>query len=84
MGASHKAIARIDAAIRKCIELGRRDVIDGYLDIRYDFTERATEWDADFWGFDPTRWMAKERMELARTSNAPIPGPTRTLRRVDG
>lgn len=38
--------------------------VDTYLDIWWDYTERATEWDADQWGFDPTRWMEKERAEM--------------------
>lgn len=71
MGASRKAIERVDEAIRKCIELGRREVIDGYLDIRYDITERATEWDAEKWGFHPSKWMEKERAEMSR--GAPTP-----------
>jgi hypothetical protein len=39
---------------------------DYWLDRIIDVTTRATEWDADQWGFDPTRWMAAERAEMER------------------
>lgn len=40
--------------------------VDLILDRYADGLLRATEWDADQWGFDPGRWMAAERAELAR------------------
>ncbi len=40
---------------------------DYWLDVWLDLTLRATEWDAPLWGFDPARWMAAERAELADT-----------------
>ncbi len=40
----------------------RRDL---YLDQYADALLRATEWDADQWGFNPSRWMEDERAELA-------------------
>lgn len=43
-----------------------REHVDHYLDQWLDYTQRATEWDADLWGFDPTRWMAAERAEMDR------------------
>jgi hypothetical protein len=38
-------------------------VIDRYLDELYHVTHRATEWDADRWGFSDT-WMKEERMAM--------------------
>lgn len=40
--------------------------LDWWLDQYADSLLRATEWDADQWGFDPDRWMEAERVELAR------------------
>jgi hypothetical protein len=37
---------------------------DFWLDEWIDATTRATEWDADQWGFDPDRWMLAERLEM--------------------
>jgi len=43
----------------------RRDM-DVWLDYYADSLLRVTEWDADQWGFDPDRWMEKERVELTK------------------
>jgi hypothetical protein len=37
---------------------------DFWLDQYADVLLRATEWDADQWGFDPDRWMDAERAQL--------------------
>lgn len=37
---------------------------DFWTDKIIDATTRATEWDADQWGLDPTRWMATERAQM--------------------
>lgn len=52
-----------DALIRlvKCIQASSRVAADHYLDQWIDYTTRATEWDADQWGF-PVNWMEKERL----------------------
>lgn len=42
------------------------DKRDFWLDQFADSLLRATEWDADQWGFDPDRWMAAERAEIER------------------
>jgi hypothetical protein len=68
MAAHPKAIERLKTKIELC----RRNnwPIDGLLDQLFDVTQRATEWDAGFWGFDSDRWMAYERNEMnARARN---------------
>lgn len=37
---------------------------DFYLDHYADCLLRATEWDAQQWGFNPDTWMARERAIL--------------------
>ena len=61
MGCHPKARARITAAI-----LRDPKNIDLYLDLLYDAMCRATEWDAEKWGFDPDRWMAEQRVLMER------------------
>lgn len=39
--------------------------VDMLLDRWLDYRDRATEWDAAQWGFDPDGWFEKERAELA-------------------
>lgn len=64
-----KALARYAEAITRC----PADA-DRWLDEWIDATTRASEWDADQWGFDPTRWMADERAQLlARADGATWP-----------
>lgn len=43
-----------------------RKIHDELLDRWLDYRDRATEWDAQNWGFDPDTWMAKERAELVK------------------
>jgi len=38
---------------------------DRWLDEALDLRQRATDWDADQWGFNPDLWMEAERAELA-------------------
>ncbi len=40
------------------------DALNKYLDEWYDYSNRATEWDATGWGFNPDTWMTKERRQL--------------------
>jgi hypothetical protein len=40
--------------------------VDMLLDQWLDYRDRATEWDAARWGFDPSRWFEAERAELNR------------------
>ncbi len=53
-----KALARIVENIR-----AHPGSTDYWLDRWLDLTLRATEWDAELWGFDP-RWMAVERAAM--------------------
>ena len=39
---------------------------DELLDEWLDYRDRATEWDADRWGFTPDLWCLKERDEMER------------------
>lgn len=41
-----------------------RLIQDRLLDIWVDYRDRATEWDADKWGFNPDRWMKREREQM--------------------
>jgi alpha-L-fucosidase len=41
-----------------------RALMDYRLDQFGDALFRATEWDAQQWGFDPERWQADERAQL--------------------
>lgn len=61
MGCHPKALARYAQNIRQ-----HPGSADYWLDQWIDATTRASEWDADQWGFDPVRWMAGERAELVR------------------
>jgi hypothetical protein len=49
------------------------EIRDHYLDQYADCLLRATEWDADKWGFDPDRWFEKERFELANRGGCDYP-----------
>jgi hypothetical protein len=42
-----------------------RRLQDGLLDIWIDYRDRATEWDADKWGFT-RKWMRAELQEMNR------------------
>jgi hypothetical protein len=42
-----------------------RRALDTWLDAYADSLLRATEWDAGQWGFNPDKWMAAERVQLA-------------------
>ena len=66
-----KAVARYHREI--IAALGDPAALDRALDLYADSLYRATEWDADQWGFDPDRWMAAERSELAARGGAEYP-----------
>lgn len=57
-----KAKDRYEQILRGC----KASQVDIVLDQYADSLLRATEWDAKQWGFDPDRWMEKERVALAR------------------
>lgn len=62
MGCSDQARDRITDHIRRLVADGAPiAAIDDRLDYLFDITHRATEWDADQWGLNPDRWMARER-----------------------
>ncbi len=62
MPAADKAFERLT---QRLIDAADADQIDMLLDHWFDIRNRATEWDAMQWGFNPDRWMSKsrERME---------------------
>lgn len=64
MPASPEAFNRLAISILQAS--GNRQLQDGLLDIWIDVRDRATEWDADHWGFNPDRWMQKERAAMGR------------------
>ncbi len=41
-----------------------REQQDSLLDIWIDASTRATEWDADQWGFAPDKWCAQDRRTM--------------------
>lgn len=49
--------------------------VDMLLDTWLDYRDRATEWDAKRWGFDPSLWCAKERAELIRRARLYVGPP---------
>lgn len=70
MGCHPKALNRIRGNLTRLVQAGASMAhIDEQLDQMTDAVSRATEWDADFWGFDPTRWMAAERVELVNRAD---------------
>lgn len=65
MGCHQKALDRYARMIQQ-----DRAHADHWLDEWIDATTRVSEWDADQWGFDPTRWMAAERAEMDQRAEA--------------
>ncbi|MFD3714289.1 hypothetical protein [Streptomyces sp. NPDC058677] len=63
MPASPKAFEALAVRLRYAKDAG---AVDALLDRWVDYRDRATEWDAARWGFDPDRWFEAERAELAR------------------
>jgi hypothetical protein len=45
---------------------GNLPVQDSLLDVWLDGRDMATEWDAEQWGFSPSGWMRKERLEMRK------------------
>lgn|GEM_PF-6679779 len=76
MGAHPGAFAHLADQIK---DATRPDVIDSLLDQWWDIQHRATEWDAEKWGFDPDRWMSRERAEMRRRAFAPPSSPAKKL-----
>ncbi|WP_405991076.1 hypothetical protein [Streptomyces sp. NBC_00986] len=62
MAASPKAFEALAVRLRFASDPGSVDLL---LDTWLDYRDRATEWDAARWGFDPDRWFERERAELA-------------------
>ena len=36
------------------------------LDMWLEYRDLATEWDGDKWGFNPDKWMQREREQMGR------------------
>jgi hypothetical protein len=66
-----KAKARYEAMLRDALPWPSQ--VDILLDQYADSLLRATEWDAGRWGFDPDRWFAAERVQLARRGGTDWP-----------
>jgi len=47
-----------------------RQAQDELLDIWLDYRDRATEWDAERWGFNPDTWMLAERRMMDKAANS--------------
>ncbi|MFF2571065.1 hypothetical protein [Streptomyces sp. NPDC058084] len=56
MPAHPAAFANLAARLRRTRNPVRRDQL---LDIWLDIRDRATEWDARQWGFDPETWARR-------------------------
>ncbi|MDX3165848.1 hypothetical protein PV516_18860 [Streptomyces scabiei] len=56
MPAHPAAFAHLAAQLRRADDPVWRDQL---LDIWLDIRDRATEWDARQWGFDPDRWAER-------------------------
>ncbi|MER7350951.1 hypothetical protein ABT390_36710 [Streptomyces aurantiacus] len=69
MPASPKAFDALAERIRRAADAATADML---LDRWLDYRDRATEWDAARWGFDPNRWCEPERSELMRRSRFEI------------
>jgi hypothetical protein len=68
MGASPEVIT----ALLKRLSIAKDPaLIDELLDKLYECKHLASDWDADYWGFNPRTWMASERSELAKQSKPP-------------
>ncbi|MCX4705672.1 hypothetical protein [Streptomyces sp. NBC_01373] len=63
MPASPRAFEVLAERIRRTSDPATVDML---LDQWLAYRDRATEWDAARWGFDPHRWFEVERAELAR------------------
>jgi hypothetical protein len=64
MPAHEEAITRLRD---KAANAKTREEQNHWLDLILDYTQNATEWDADQWGLDPDRWMEAERDEMEHT-----------------
>jgi hypothetical protein len=62
MGCADAARDRLRQMVRDAGSPAERDRL---LDVLWDYENRATEWDAERWGFSPGRWMRRERDELS-------------------
>ena len=66
MGCSPEVLERIDAMITASLrKTGSRDEVNLLLERRFDAAHRATEWDAEQWGFDPHGWCSLMRLEMS-------------------
>ncbi|MGA5489587.1 hypothetical protein ACPCK1_17745 [Streptomyces pseudogriseolus] len=72
MPASQKAFEAL--AVRLRYAKGA-DAVDDLLDRWIDYRDRATEWDAARWGFDPDRWCQRDRAELSRRARLYVGPP---------
>ncbi|MFD6415972.1 hypothetical protein [Streptomyces sp. NPDC060194] len=63
MSAGKGAFRRLAAELAAATTPARRDEL---LDEWVDYRDRATEYDADQWGFNTDLWCAKERAEMDR------------------
>lgn len=70
MGCHQKALDRLYGVLANAKTRNEQDQV---LDRILDATTMATEWDADQWGFDPTRWMAEERAKMNSGPVRPFP-----------
>lgn len=72
MSAHPDAFEKLSKAISRTKD---RKIHDELLDLWLDYRDRATEWDAQGWGFEPDTWMAEERAELVKritSSQSPV------------
>lgn len=80
MGVMHdKARLRLLMRIRNAPDAESRDA---WLDLYNDSELRATEWDAQQWGFNPDKWQAIERAVIASRGGQDWPTEPAVRRRT--
>lgn len=72
MAADNRAFEALAVRLRLAGDPGSVDML---LDTWLDYRDRATEWDARQWGFDPDRWFERERAELFRRARLHVGPP---------
>jgi hypothetical protein len=72
MAADNRAFEALAVRLQFASDPGSVDML---LDTWLDYRDRATEWDAARWGFDPDRWFESERAELARRARLYVGPP---------
>jgi len=74
MPATKNAFRGLTRKLKRAVKEGNSQLVDQLLDHWVDIRDRATEYDAAKWGFDPEHWMAPERMTMERLARGESAG----------